>query len=239
MPADAVPPFVLFGPAHLSVLAGVVLALIFLHFRAHRLARRGAARPWDQDKVFAVILWLGWPLELLLSLFSLGFTWETFLPCHLCDVAAIIAGTALWTRKQWLADCAYFWGLSGTLNGLLTPDLPFGFPHPGFWQFFWLHGSVVAAAVYLAGGAGLTPSFRGAVRAFLLIQLYLVLAAGVNVLTGENFGFLCRKPPTASLLDVLGPWPWYIVSLQAVAIVFFLVLTGIAQLLRKIGPGKA
>ncbi|WP_235626610.1 YwaF family protein, partial [Mycobacteroides abscessus] len=28
---------------------------------------------------------------------------------------------------------------------------------------------------------------------------------------GSNYGFLNRKPSTASLFDLMGPWPWYVV----------------------------
>ena len=31
--------------------------------------------------------------------------------------------TACVTRKQWIFEIAYFWGLAGTIHGLLTPDL--------------------------------------------------------------------------------------------------------------------
>jgi len=44
----------------------------------------------------------------------------------------------------------------------------------------------------------------------------MVLVYGINLLVGGNYMFLMHKPPTASLLDVLGPWPWYILSLEVV-----------------------
>jgi hypothetical integral membrane protein (TIGR02206 family) len=46
----------------------------------------------------------------------------------------------------------------------------------------------------------------------------------VNRLTGGNYLFLSRKPEGGSLLDLLGPWPWYILSLEAVALLLFTIL---------------
>lgn len=33
-----------------------------------------------------------------------------------------------------------------------------------------------------------------------------------NAGLGTNYGFLNAKPSTASVLDLLGPWPWYVVT---------------------------
>jgi uncharacterized membrane protein YwaF len=33
-----------------------------------------------------------------------------------------------------------------------------------------------------------------------------------------------EKPPTASLIDVLGPWPWYLLALEGIAFVIFFIL---------------
>src|SRR5438132_907921 len=45
------------------------------------------------------------------------------LPLQLCDVAIFVAAAALWSRNQLLVEITYFWGLAGTLQALLTPDL--------------------------------------------------------------------------------------------------------------------
>jgi uncharacterized membrane protein YwaF len=40
---------------------------------------------------------------------------------------------------------------------------------------------------------------------------------------GVNYGFLRAKPLSASLIDLLSPWPWYIPELVAVGFGFVLV----------------
>jgi len=49
-------------------------------------------------------------------------------------------------------------------------------------------------------------------------------ALGVNTLLGTNFGFASRPPANPSLIDHLGPWPWYLLSMQAIAVTLFLLL---------------
>jgi hypothetical integral membrane protein (TIGR02206 family) len=46
----------------------------------------------------------------------------------------------------------------------------------------------------------------------------------LNLAIGSNYMFVAHKPLTPSLIDVLGPWPWYILSLEAIGLVLFLLL---------------
>ena len=76
------------------------------------------------------------------------------LPFQLCDVAAVISAAALWSRRQLLVELTYFWGLAGTANGLITPDVSDHFPSFGFVQYFIAHGTIVAAALFLRSVSG-------------------------------------------------------------------------------------
>jgi hypothetical integral membrane protein (TIGR02206 family) len=57
-------------------------------------------------------------------------TWSASyaLPLQLCDVVAFVAAAALWFRHPLLVELTYFWGLAGTANGLISPDLADHFP---------------------------------------------------------------------------------------------------------------
>ena len=58
-----------------------------------------------------------------------------------------------------------------------------------------------------------------------LIALVVVLCINLAVvLIGSNYLFIARKPDTASLIDVLGPWPWYILSIEVMGVVVCLIL---------------
>lgn len=216
----ATPPFVVFGGVHLITLActGLIGSLLIIQ------ARRRPGQTRTQDRLLALFLLLIYPANLLAG-WCLGMlNRDNILPCHLCDVAAVCGAGALWFKNQRLAELVWFWGLAGTFNGLITPALAESFPSPAFFAFFALHGGVVIAAVYLVVGLGLRPMPGAVLRAFFGGQLYLVMAAAVNLMTGSNYGFLRSKPAQASLLDLLGPWPWYILGLELLALLLFTIL---------------
>ena len=153
-------------------------------------------------------------------------TWSASyaLPFQLCDVAAVVSAAALWFRQPLLVELTYFWGLAGTANGLVTPDVSDHFPSFGFLQYFIAHGAIVAAALFLVIGLKITPRPGAVVRIFGLTCGLLVLDAGINLLTDGNYMYLRHTPGAHSLLDLLGPWPWYIVGAAVLALVLFAIL---------------
>jgi len=153
---------------------------------------------------------------------------DHLLPFHLCDIAAITAGFALLTRRPLLCALTYFWGLAATLQALLTPAITVGFPHWPFVMFFVHHFAVVTAAFYLPMVEGWRPKlplWRGPLEIYGCSVIYLVFAMTANHLLGSNFGFASHPPDNPSLIDHLGPWPLYLISLQVIAVVFFFLLT--------------
>jgi hypothetical integral membrane protein (TIGR02206 family) len=201
-----------------AVIAAIISALV--------VAARLRPGPWTvvACRVLAVVI-LGNEAAWWVWLGAHG-TWSASyaLPFQLCDVAGVVAAAALWTRQPLLVELTYFWGLAGTANGLITPDVSDHFPTFGFMQYFIAHGTIVAAALLLVVGLRLAPRPGAVLRVFGLTVGLLVLDAGVNLVTGGNYLYLRHTPGAHSLLDVLGPWPWYIVGAAGLALAIFVVL---------------
>jgi hypothetical integral membrane protein (TIGR02206 family) len=148
-------------------------------------------------------------------------------------ITTIIALTA---RRSWMES--YFWGIGGTFQAILTPNLQVGFPDIRFVSFFVGHCGIVAGVIYLMIARRFRPTLGSVWRTLVWSQLYLVATLLVDYLTGVNYGFLLHKPQAASILDYLSNTRWlYIVELEGLALLFFALLYApflIADLIRTI-----
>jgi hypothetical integral membrane protein (TIGR02206 family) len=210
------PPFEPWRAQHLAALVlAIAAAWLSVHAARGRFAHR--VRPWLSGGLAVTLV----GAEMAATLYTIRrgeWTIAGGLPLQICDVAVYATAAALLTRHQRSYELAYFWGLGGTIHGLLTPDLVIGFPHPACLKFFVTHVGIVVSAIYLSAGLGLRPAPGAVRRMCLATNLYAAAVGIVNAWLGTNYLYLCRKPIAPSLIDYLGPWPWYILGLEVVAL---------------------
>lgn len=208
MAADDFEPFGLSHGVVVAVFATVAVALVVIG-----RGQRGSAAEWRTSRAFAVVfaaflvpLQIFWALP---SQWGIGHS----LPLQLCDLAALAAVWALWTHSQVAFALTYFWGLTLTAQAFISPELngP-DFPALEFIMFFGLHCLVVWAGIYLTWGVGLRPNWRTYRITVAATITWAAVMFAFNHVAGTNYGFLNAKPRAGSLLDLLGPWPWYLLS---------------------------
>jgi hypothetical integral membrane protein (TIGR02206 family) len=156
------------------------------------------------------------------------WTLRVNLPLHLTDAVTLAAVAALWRPRPLLVELVFLWGLTAALGAVLTPDLDPDLPALFAVTFYVTHGGAVAAACLLVLGRRLRPRPGSAWRVFGLTVALAVVAGTADLLTGGNYLFLRRPPASGSLLDLLGPWPWYIVAAGALGLALFLALEALA-----------
>jgi hypothetical integral membrane protein (TIGR02206 family) len=208
-----------FSPIHLCLLFAITLVCVALSV----LCRR------RQVPERAVRLAIGW------GLIANELVWWTFryshegfhlwnLPFQLCDVTLWMSAFACLTLNSRMVEFAYFGGLAGAGMALLTPDLWTPWPTYPAIYFFVAHGGIVLAVSILVF-AGIHPLRAGAVwRAYAMLLGFAAAVGAVNAVAGTNFMYLSRKPKGASLLDMFGPWPNYLVVAGVVALALFWLL---------------
>ncbi len=212
------PPFQLFGPHHLTAVAIILLLNggLLAFGRQIPLAWRAPLRT-----TLAIMLlvdealwhWWNWRIG--------AWTVQTMLPLHLCSVLVFLSAFMLLNKSYALYEFVYLMGIAGAMQAILTPDAGvYGFPHFRFFQVFVSHGSIVTAGVWMTAVEGYRPHPRSLLRVGGVGLAYMAIVGVINALLGSNYLFIARKPETASLLDVLPAWPWYLPHIILLGFIF-------------------
>ena len=218
--------FTAYGPSHLVVLAVFVVGAVALVWIGRRQSQ---AQARVLGRVLAVLIVAAFVVALVYKLIRPDI--QTSVPLQLCDIAELTAAYALWSQRHWAFALAYYWGLVLSSQALITPDVGTpqegapDFPHHLFLTFFTLHVLVVWAAIYLTWGQGNRPSWRDYRFTIIVTLVWVAFTFTFNAITGTDYGYLNRKPPTASVLDVLGPWPIYLLAEVAIVLAVWALMT--------------
>lgn len=214
-------PFQFLGVAHLSAL--VFLFLLNLHLLRYRNSTDSAKTKvrW----VLALILWVNefawhyWN-------YAVGkWTIQTLLPLHVCSLFVWFGALMLVTKSYRIYEFMYLMGIGSAIQALATPDLGiYGFPHFRFFQTFISHGLIVTSAIYMTTVEGFRPTWKSLLRVAIWINVYALAIYFVNLSIGSNYLMINGKPDLPSLLDLLPPWPIYILYMEAIGVVIFLLL---------------
>jgi hypothetical integral membrane protein (TIGR02206 family) len=210
-----------YGPSHWAAIAVFVVGaglLVWVGRRQSETEARLLAR--ILGAITAAIY-----LAMLVYLFSPP-TLQRSVPLRLTDLATVAAAYALWTRRRWAYALTYYWGLVLSAQALISPVLKSpDFPHYEYLAFWSIHLLVVWAAIYLTWGRGMRPTWRSYRIAVVVTAGWAVLTLLFNEIAGTDYGFLNGKPATPSLLDVLGPWPVYIMSATVLILIVWALMT--------------
>ena len=153
------------------------------------------------------------------------WTIQTHLPFHLCAVLVWTSLIMLLTKNYRIFEFAYFLGIAGASQAVLTPEAGiYGFPHYRVFQTLIAHGAIVSAAIFMTVVEGYRPHWSILQTSFSLdkyLRGYCNLHKSID---WKQYLYTLHKPDTASLMDFLGPWPLYLLSLELVAFIFCLLL---------------
>ena len=210
----------LFGPAHLAILAAVPALAAALAVAARR--RPATRRPIRY--ALGIFLLLN---EVVWYIYQVRHGYLRFpgeLPLQLCDLAVWLAALAALSSSAWCFDLVWYWGLSGAGMALLTPDLWTPFPSYLAIAFFVSHGGVVATVLFLAWSGQARPRPGSLWRAFVALNGIAAAIGVFDAIFRTNYFYLRQKPLHASALDLLGPWPLYILLAEPLVLLLFWIL---------------
>lgn len=214
--------FDLYGTGHLIALGLVViLCLSFLYFK----------NKWNerQRKTFrisvAIILFLNEIAWHIWAAYWGVWTIQTMLPLHMCSVIVWLTVYMLITNSYRIYEIAYFLGIGGAIQALLTPDITgYGFPHFRAFNTFLAHGLLAAMPIYMTIIERHRPTLQSLKRVFIWTNLYMIPVFFLNLAISSNYLFIAGKPEFPTILDLLAPWPLYIFQLEVIGFAILFIL---------------
>ncbi len=128
-------------------------------------------------------------------------------------------------KNYTIYEFVYFMGMGGSFQYLMTPDLGiYGFPHFHYWQAFLSHGILFIVPIYMTIVEGFRPTWKSFWHVVIGSNIYMAIVFFINMAIGSDYLFINGKPATASILDLLPPWPIYILYMEALGLITFLIL---------------
>ncbi len=215
--------FEFLAPPHVTAIALTVILSVGLAIIARKTSRPSIVR--------AMCLAIG-SILVINELIAYGHDiymkgWGNFvqhsLPLHLCGLAVFLTALAVVKRNQFAYETAYFWGIAGTLQAIITPDLDAGYPSYRYVQYFVTHGLIVIGVLFATWGLRMRPSLRSMFRTFILTDILAIGVGIANWLLDANYMFLCAPPKGESPFFFVD-WPWYLLALQPIALAIFALL---------------
>ena len=213
--------FTMYGPSHWAAIAVFAIGSVLLVW----IGRRQSP---SQARILGRILG-----ALTATIFGMVLVYSLIppdigrsVPLNLTDLATGAAAYALWSQRHWAFALTYYWGLVLSTQALISPVLTGpDFPDYRFLGFWSIHLLVVWAAIYLTWGRRIRPGWRSYRIAVTVTAIWAAAAFTFNRVAGANYGFLNGKPRTPSLLDVLGPWPVYLLTAATLIFTVWALMT--------------
>ncbi|MEK3976549.1 MULTISPECIES: TIGR02206 family membrane protein [Psychrobacillus] len=215
--------FVMFSLAHWGAIA-VLITFILLLFITRTRWTESEKNILSMERLFGLSLLV---IDILYHVWLVqSDRWElsNSLPLELCSISLLLTIVLLWTGNRLVYQFVFYAGIGGALQAMLTPVLDMDFPHFRYFHFFYTHAGIILTALYFTWVKGYRPTFKGVLTTLLALNILLPFIFWINYLFEGNYMFLQRKPSGGSLLDFLGPYPWYILSLEIVAFLIFIFL---------------
>lgn len=214
--------FVSYSLEHfVSVLVVVLFGVSFLYQGKYKWNEK---QKWNNAIVLACILYAIQLFKTFIRLYLGNFDITEDLPLQLCNILPLLMIIGLAYRSRLILSVTFFWILAGTAQANITPTLFNVFPHYEAIRYWAIHVGLPVLAVYTFYVLGYRYTMYDAVRSALGLNVLAAFIYPINLALGANYLYLNAKPPAGTIYDLLGPWPWYIISIEALMLVLFSVV---------------
>ena len=228
--------FKMFGVQHVVPLAFLVIlfALIFIFYKNRQKTHAMFAYACS-------LLIIGGDIASRIWLISNGtFRASYDIALHMCDISGVMIPIFLFMKpgklREKMYNLLFIWGLGGALMALLTPEMGgYAFPSYYYFNFFIKHSMIIFGVLIATFFYGMRPNIKLLGWVMIVSTAIVAVVYGIDQLVRilppyepGNYMFLSYPPTGGSLIDMLvdifGPSPYYIIGLEIIGAVIYVIL---------------
>jgi hypothetical integral membrane protein (TIGR02206 family) len=141
------------------------------------------------------------------------------LPLHMCGFSIFLSAYAVVTKNQDAFELAYFWGIAGAIQAIITPD-PSRWPlgHISvFWNFL-SHGIIILNVLWLIIAEGMRCRISSFYSVVMITCGTAFVVSFLNKWLDANYWFLCN-PPGGDSPFLMGTFPDHLLAFAGFAFI--------------------
>ena len=183
-PAD----FPTFGFEHNAYMAGCLALCLLFPFIGKKYLN-----PTQRKAVAILLAFFTIFQEVVFDVFQIyidDFYLEDDLSLHMCGFSLFLTSYALWKKNQTAFELAFFWGLAGAFQGIITPD-PSRWPYGDisvFWNFL-SHGIIILNVIWLIWVDGMRCRKGSFLNTILITNGVIFMMSIVNKIIGHGANY--------------------------------------------------
>ena len=115
-------------------------------------------------------------------------------------------------KTQWVYEWLLLLAIPSGLHSLLTPEMTKGVSYWFYFDYYFVHASLILVPLYLTIVLKLRPRLGSWWKTILRLQIPVIIILPLNFLLDSNYMYLKEKPLVNNPF-LIGEWPFYILFL--------------------------
>lgn len=222
--------FTSYSVEHLLLLIGfTVLFIWFIRYS------RSKSEPVQQKMLLgiAIIISVLQLAKIPLNLYSGTFDVTKDIPLHMCNFLPLIMVWVFATKNRTLWATVFFWIILGVSQANFTPSVEFSLFHNDAIRYWMVHLNLVLLGLYPAIVWKWELELKDVARTFIALNLVAIVIYFANQVLSSNYLYVMGKPPGTTFFSLLPEWPIYILVLEAIIVVWSLMIWGVFKVVKK------
>ena len=148
---------------------------------------------------------------------------QSSLPLQLCSLSGILSGVVLLYPTQLGYEFLMYWGISGAVHSLITPELTQGNGNFILFEYYISHSGIIGSGLFLTFCCNIGLRKNSWIKIFLFTQLLLPVIGMADYFLDANYMYLRSRPEVNNPL-IIGKWPLYLICFEALLLIHFYIV---------------